>query len=161
MTAPRNDQGESPRRPGIVVALAGWLAVAPVLQALSLAGLRVANFAPDRPWNYLAYGLAAPYVAWLVWRRHPRARFAAYVFLTHEAVRGVHFHRRDATLIAALWVLLLQLPAARRYMPSLRPADLRARWRRTLTGGRGPRTGAALPGSAPPPPPSGDPPRVP
>ena len=69
-----------------------------------------ANFAPDRPWNYLAYGLAAPYVAWLVWRRRPRARFAAYVFLTHEAVRGIHFHRRDAVAIAALWVLLLQLP---------------------------------------------------
>jgi glucose dehydrogenase len=107
-----------------------------VLQALSVTGFRVGNFAPDRPWNYLAYGLAAPYVAWLVWRRRPRARFAAYVFLTHEAVRGVHFHRWDAVAIAALWVLLLQLPSARRWMPSLRPAEMRARWRRQLTGDR-------------------------
>ena len=135
--------GESARRPGIIVALAAWLTLAAVLQALSLAGLRVANFAPDRPWNYLAYGLAAPYVAWLVWRRHPRARFAAYVFLTHEALRGVHLHRQDAVAIAALWVLLLQLPAARRWMPSLRSAEMRARWRRRLTSDRGGHAGAA------------------
>jgi hypothetical protein len=109
--------------------LAAWLALAPLLQGLSLAGLRLGNFAPDRPWNYLVYGLVAPYVAWLVWRRPVRARFAAYVFLTHEILRGVHFHRRDAVAIAALWVLLLQLPAARRWMPSLRPAEMRARWR--------------------------------
>ena len=124
------------RRPVVVRLLAAWLALAPVLQALSLVGLRAANFAPDRPWNYLAYGLAAPYVAWLVWHRHPRARFAAYVFLTHEAVRGIHFHRPGAVAIAVLWVLLLQLPAARRFLPSLRPAEMRARWRRRLTGDR-------------------------
>jgi hypothetical protein len=125
-------------RPLVVRLLVLWLALAPVLQALSLAGLGVGNFAPDRPWNYLAYGLAAPYVAWLVWQRRPRARFAAYVFLTHESVRGMHFHRRDAVAIAVLWVLLLQLPAARRYMPSLRPAEMRARWRQALTGSRPP-----------------------
>ena len=117
-------------RPGVVVALASWLALAPLLQALSWGGLRIANFAPDRPWNYLAYGLAAPWVAWLVWRRRPHARFAAYVFLTHEAWRGVQFRRLDAVAIAVLWVLLLQLPAARRWMPALRPAEMRARWRR-------------------------------
>jgi hypothetical protein len=114
----------------VVRALAAWLALAPLLQGLSLLGLRVANFAPDRAWNYLAYGLAAPYVAWLVWRRHPRARFAAYVFLTHETVRGLHFRHADAVAIAVAWILLLQLPSARRWLPSLRPAELRARWRR-------------------------------
>jgi hypothetical protein len=123
-------------RPAVVRLLVAWLALAPMLQALSLAGFRVANFAPDRPWNYVAYGLAAPYVAWLVWRRQPRARFAAYVFLSHEAVRGIHFHRPDAVALAALCVLLLQLPAARRFMPSLRPAEMRTRWRRQLTGKR-------------------------
>jgi hypothetical protein len=118
------------RPPGIVLALTAWLALAPVLQLASLAGLRVGNFAPDRPWSYVAYGVAAPYVAWLVWHRHPRARFAAYVFLTHEAVRGLHLGRWEAVGAAGLGVLLLQLPAARSWLPSLRPAEMRARWRR-------------------------------
>jgi hypothetical protein len=126
---PADGRGIAPR-PLVVRALAAWLAAAPVLQALSLAGIRVASFAPDRPWNYVAYGVAAPYVASLVWRRHPRARFAAYVYFTHEAVRGAHLHRWDAVALAALWVLLLQLPAARGWLPSLRPAEMRARWRR-------------------------------
>lgn len=119
-------------RPWVITGLVAALAAAPVLQAASLAGLRVLNFAPDRPWNYLAYGLAAPYVAVLLSRRHPRARFAAYVFLTHEALRGLHFRHWDAVAVAAAWIALLQLPAARRYAPSLRPAEIRARlpWRR-------------------------------
>jgi hypothetical protein len=142
--APDSDAAPAPR-PGVIAALAAWLALAPALQALSAAGLRLGNFAPDRPWNYLAYGLGAPYVAWLVWHRHPRARFAAYVFLTHEAVRGLHFQRRDAVALAALWVLLLQLPRARRWLPSLRPAEMRARWRR---GGTPPEPGSGrVPGT--------------
>jgi hypothetical protein len=143
-------------RPGIIIALAVWFALMPVLQVLSLVGLRVGNFAPDRPWNYLAYGLAAPYVAWLVWHRGPRARFAAYVFLTHETVRGLHFHRRDAVAAAMLWVVLLQLPAARRWMPSLRPSEMRERWRRSLMSPRrAPRQGPTSPSSS-----SNEPPRV-
>jgi hypothetical protein len=139
-----DDAGARARQPAIAVALVVWLALAPLLQLLSLAGVRFANFGPDRPWNYVAYGLAAPYVAWLVRHRHPRARFAAYVFLTHEAVRGLHLHRWDAAALAGLWILLLQLPAARRWLPTLRPAEMRARWRRRLP---------ASPGSASPGPP--------
>jgi hypothetical protein len=121
---------EAASRPRVVAVLAALLASAPLLQALSLAGLRVGNFAPDRPWNWLAYGLAAPYVGWLLWRRHPRARFAAYVFFTHEAVRGLHGGHRDAVAAAVVAVLLLQLPSARRWAPTLRPSAIRARWRR-------------------------------
>ena len=101
--------------------------VAPALQLSSLAGFQLLNFAPDRPWNYLAYGLLAPYVGALLWRRHHRARFAAYIFLTHEIVRGVHFRRWDAVALGLLWILLFQLPSARRYAPSIRPAEIRAR----------------------------------
>ena len=115
------------RRPLVITALALALLLAPALQAASLAGLRVLNFAPDRPWNYVAYGLAAPYVAALLWRRHPRCRFSAYVFLSHEIVRSVHFRHWDAAAVALTWIALLQLPAARRYAPSLRPAEIRAR----------------------------------
>ncbi len=111
----------------MITALALALFLAPALQAASLAGFRALNFAPDRPWNYLAYGLAAPYVGLLLWRRHPRARFAVYVFLTHEIARGLHFRHWDAVALALAWIALLQLPAARRYAPSLRPAEIRAR----------------------------------
>ena len=114
----------------MITALALALFLAPALQAASLAGFRALNFAPDRPWNYLAYGLAAPYVGVLLWRRHPRCRFAAYVFLSHEIIRGAHFRHWDAVAIALAWIALLQLPAARRYAPSLRPAEIRARLRR-------------------------------
>lgn len=117
------------RRPFIITALALALFCAPALQAASLAGLRALNFAPDRPWNYLAYGLGAPYVGLLLWRRRPRARFAAYIFLTHEAARGLHFGQWDAVGVALAWIALLQLPAARRYAPSLRPGELLARLR--------------------------------
>jgi hypothetical protein len=136
LNAPPAGDPRAARRPGIASALTLWLGLTPLLQLASLVGLRIGNFAPDRPWNYVAYGLAAPYVAWLVWHGRPRARFAAYVFLTHEAVRALHFHRRDAVAVAALWVLLLQLPTARRWMPSLRPSEMRARWRQALSGER-------------------------
>ena len=114
------------RRPWVITGLALALFLAPALQAASLAGLRALNFASDRPWNYLAYGLAAPYVGVLLWRRHPRCRFAAYVFLSHEVVRGLHFRNWAAAALALAWIALLQLPAARRYAPSLRPAEIRA-----------------------------------
>ena len=116
-----------PRRPWVITALAFALFLAPALQAASLAGFRALNCAPDRPWNYFAYGLAAPYVGVLLWRRPPRCRFAAYVFLSHEIVRGVHFRHWDAITVALVWIALLQLPAARRYAPSLRPAEIRTR----------------------------------
>jgi hypothetical protein len=124
--------GGTSGRPAVVMAVALALAAAPALQAASLAGLRPLNFAPDRPWSYVAYGLAAPYVAVLLWRRHPRARFVVYLFFTHEAARGLHLRRWDAVIAAAARALLLQLPSARRWAPSLRPAEVLARlpWRR-------------------------------
>ena len=129
---PRSRQDSSPsggRTPWVITGLVAALAAAPVLQLASLAGLRVLNFAPERPWNYVAYGLAAPYVALLLWWRHPRARFAAYVFFTHEALPGLHFRHADAVAVALAAVALLQLPSARRWAPSLRPTEVLARLR--------------------------------
>jgi hypothetical protein len=115
------------RRPAVIVGLAAVGAVAPLLQVASLAGLRVLNVAADRPWSWLAYGLAAPYVAVLLWRRYPRARFAAYLFWTHEVIRGIHLAHWDAVAVAVGAILLLQIPSGRRWAPSLRPAEIRAR----------------------------------
>ena len=129
------------RRPPVVTGLALWLLAAPALQALARGGLPVLNFSPGRVWNYLAYGLAAPWVGILLWRRHPRARFAAYVFLAHETGRGVHLRHWDAVCLALAWIALLQLPSARRYAPSVRPAEVRARLGRLFQGtSSGPRS---------------------
>jgi len=122
------------RRPGVVTSLALWLLAAPALQALALGGLSVLNFSPGHVWNYLAYGLAAPWVGILLWRRHPRARFAAYVFLAHEAGRGAHLRHWGAVWLALAWIASLQLPSARRYAPSVRPAEVRARLVRLFQG---------------------------
>jgi hypothetical protein len=110
-----------------VVALA--LAAAPGLQVAALLGGRWLAADAGRPWSWVAYGLLAPYVAALLWRRHPRARFAAYLFLTHEVARGLHAGRPDAVLVALAAIALLQLPSARRHLPPVRPADLGARLR--------------------------------
>ena len=65
-------------------------------------------------------GLAAPVVAILLWRVHPRARFAAYVFLSVVALRGALTHRWAAVAFAAAAVALMQTAAARRVWPRLR-----------------------------------------
>jgi len=65
-------------------------------------------------------GLAAPLIAILLWRRHPRARFAAYVFLSVVALRGALGRHWGAVLFAAASVALMQTAAARRAWPPLR-----------------------------------------
>jgi len=61
----------------------------------------------------------APVVAWLLWRRHPRARFTAYVFLSVLAARGALMGAWPLVLFALAAVGALQLPAARRAWPRL------------------------------------------
>jgi len=71
-------------------------------------------------------GLAAPVVAALLWRRHPRARFAAYVFFSIVALRGLAAGAWAAVLFAAAAVALMQTAAARRAWPRLGPGRTRA-----------------------------------
>lgn len=129
------------RRPWMITGLSLFLLAEPALQALALGGLALLNFSPAHLWNYLAYGVAAPWVGILLWRRRPRARFAAYVFLSHEIARGFHFRHWDAVGLALGWIALLQLPSARRYAPSVTPAEVGARLLRLLQGtSSGPRS---------------------
>jgi hypothetical protein len=71
-------------------------------------------------------GLAAPVIAGLLWRRHPRARFATYVFLSVVALRGAVGRHWAALAFAAIAVALMQIAAARRAWPRLRPGATRA-----------------------------------
>jgi len=64
-------------------------------------------------------GLAAPVVAYLLARRHSRARFSAYVFFTVVALRGLVGRSPLVVGFAVAAVLVLQTRAARRAWPSL------------------------------------------
>ena len=65
-------------------------------------------------------GVVAPLVAVLLWIRHPRARFAAYIFFTVMAVRGLVRGAWLVVLFALAAVILMQTPAACREWPRLR-----------------------------------------
>jgi hypothetical protein len=102
----------SPERPVVAVLLPAALLVYAAL-ALAVA-------------HWWLSGLAAPVVAWLLWRRHPRARFAAYVLLSVVALRGLVTRDWVVVGVAAGAIALLQLPSAARVWPRLRPGAIRA-----------------------------------
>src|SRR5215813_7783354 len=66
-------------------------------------------------------GLVAVAAAVLMWRRHPRARFTAYILLSAVVLRGVFGHSWRAVAFALLALALLQTSAARRAWPRLTP----------------------------------------
>jgi hypothetical protein len=63
--------------------------------------------------------IGALIVAWLLWRQHTRARFAAYVFLSILTVRAVLTGVWPLAVFALALIGVLQLPAARRAWPRL------------------------------------------
>jgi len=63
--------------------------------------------------------LVAPIVAWLLWRRHRRARFTAYVFFSVMMARAVFIASWPLAAFALGAIGALQLPAARRAWPRL------------------------------------------
>jgi hypothetical protein len=76
----------------------------------------------QEPWVSTA---AATLVAWLLWRHHQRARFAAYIFFSVLAVRGALTARWPMLIFAVAAVLVMQTPPALIAWPRLRPG-----WRR-------------------------------
>lgn len=67
----------------------------------------------------------APLLAVLLWRRYRRARFAAYVFFSVMAVRGVLTGVWGLPAYALAAVGLLQTPAAFAVWPRLQPGRVR------------------------------------
>jgi hypothetical protein len=95
--------------------------------ALALAAALLAYAAVALAWaHWWVSGAAAPLAAWLLWRRHPRARFAAYVLLTAVALRGALAGAWEAVVFALAVIALLQAPAARRAWPRLALGSTRA-----------------------------------
>lgn len=71
-------------------------------------------------------GLAAPLVAWLLWRRHPRARFSAYVLLTAIAIRAAVESTWWTAAYAVAAIVVLQTPPALGAWPRLATGRTRA-----------------------------------
>ena len=87
------------------------------------------NFGSHQPWDAFVYFIIAPVVGALMLRRHERARFSVYVFLSCEILRAIRIHSALLGLLAAVSILYLQLPAARRFHPAVDPRKVMARLR--------------------------------
>ena len=86
------------------------LAVAAVLLAYT-AGALAKSWWPS--------ACVAPILAWLLWRRHRRARFAAYIFFSVMTARAAITRSWPLALFALAAIAVLQLPASRRAWPRL------------------------------------------
>jgi hypothetical protein len=118
------------RRPAGLWLLTVVLLTSPALHLLALLfDTRWLNFGSHHPWDGFVYFVIAPVVGTLMLRRHERARFSAYVFLSCEILRAARIHSWPLGLLAVASILYLQLPAARRFHPMVDPRKVMARLR--------------------------------
>ena len=120
----------APSRPfGLWILTLGLLASPMIHAGALLLRTRWLNFGSVRLWDALVYFLIAPIVGVLMLRRHERARFSVYVFLSCEVLRAVRIHSPALGLIAVGFLAYLQMPAARRFHSSVDPRRVLARLR--------------------------------
>ena len=96
-----------------------FVVIALVSSLLVYAGIAVAR-------HWWPSALMAPLLAVLLWRRHRRARFSAYVFFSVLAARGALTGVWALPAYALAAIGLLQSPPARAAWPRLRPGRPRA-----------------------------------
>ncbi len=126
---------EQPVRPIGLWILTLALLASPVIHAAALLlHTRWLNYGSLRLWDGLVYFLIAPIVGVLMLKRHERARFSAYVFLSCEILRAVRIHSPALGLIAVGFLVYLQLPASRRFHPLVDPRKVLARLRMRRSG---------------------------
>ena len=124
------DTADGIRRPAGLWLLTVVLLASPIIHLLALFfDARWLNFGSRLPWDAFVYFVIAPVVGTLLLRRHERARFSVYVFLSCEILRAMRIHSWPLGLLAAISILYLQLPAARRFHPSVDPRKVVARLR--------------------------------
>ena len=118
------------RRPAGLWLLTVVLLTSPVIHLLALFfDTRWLNFGSRQPWDAFVYFVIAPVVGALMLRRHERARFSVYVFLSCEILRATRIHSWPLGLLAATSILYLQLPAPRQFHPAVDPRKVMARLR--------------------------------
>jgi len=111
-----------PRRPVGLWILTLALYASPFVHVLALLlGRHWLNFGSTRAWDAFVYFVIAPIVGTLMARRHERARFSVYVFLSCEILRAWRIHSAALGVLALGAILYLQTPAARRFHPSVDP----------------------------------------
>jgi hypothetical protein len=124
------DPADAPRRPVCLWMLTGALLASPAFHLLALiSGTHWLNFGSHHPWDGFVYFIIAPVVGVMMLRRHERARFSVYVFLSCEILRAARIHSLLLGLLAAGSILYLQSAAARRFHPSVDPRRVMARLR--------------------------------
>ena len=118
------------RRPVGLWVLTVALLASPAVHAFALfLSAHWLNFGSHHPWDSFVYFIIAPVVGWLMLRRHERARFSVYVFLSCEILRAIRIHSWLLGFLAAGAILYLQLPATRRFHPSVDPRKVMSRFR--------------------------------
>ena len=124
------DTADGARRPAGLWLLTVVLLTSPAFHALALFfDTRWLNFGSHQPWDAFVYFIIAPVVGTLMLRRHERARFSVYVFLSCEILRAIRIHSWLLGLLAAAAILYPQFPAARLFHPSIDPRQVMARLR--------------------------------
>ena len=118
------------RRPAGLWLLTVVLLTSPAFHLLALVvDTRWLNFGSHQPWDAFVYFVIAPVVGTLMLRCHERARFSVYVFLSCEILRAIRIRSGLLGLLAAVSILYLQLPEARRFHPAVDPSKVLARLR--------------------------------
>jgi hypothetical protein len=124
------ESADGMRRPAGLWLLTLALLASPAFHALALFfRTHWLNFGSHHAWDAFVYFIIAPIVGVLMLRRHERARFSVYVFLSCEILRAIRIHSILLGLLAAGSILYLQFPAARRFHPSVDPRKVMARLR--------------------------------
>jgi hypothetical protein len=115
-------------RAPVVYGLTAFFGLRGVLASVSFAlGLPWLTYQPPYWRTLLIYGCGAAYIGYLCWRQSPRARFAAYVFLTVDIIRAGRGNHWGTVVIDLVVLSILQLPWVRAVYPSIRPRQLRRR----------------------------------
>ena len=94
------------RRPAGLWLVTVVLLASPAIHLLALLfDRRWLNFGSHQPWDAFIYFVIAPVVGALMLRRHERARFSVYVFLSCEILRAIRIHSALLGLLAAISIL--------------------------------------------------------
>lgn len=84
-----------------------------------LAKQRFLGFGDASPWGYVVNMGVAPIVAGMLLRRHWRARFSLYLFLSCQAIRGLRTGDIPLVVLAALAIAYFQRPSVAEVYPRL------------------------------------------